>query len=268
MEIKIFDVEHGFCAYVVADNGNVMLIDCGHNRETGFRPSTYLPARGCTGIERFIVSNYDEDHLSDLPYLRQRLPIQILRRNKSIDADELRKLKVRTGPIQPGMAALLDMIETYTWDVTNPPEFPEIELSTFYNHYPEFEDTNNLSLVAFLHYKDIHIIFPGDIERLGWNALLQSQSFQEHLRRINIFVASHHGRESGYCPDVFDQCLPEIVIMSDEHIQYETQETEYSRHTTGIPWGEGRRYVLTTRKDGTITISQRRGERPVVSTAK
>jgi len=160
------------------------------------------------------------------------------------------------------------MIETYTADATNPPEFPEIEFSTFYNDYPEFEDTNNLSLVTFLHYKDAHIIFPGDLEKPGWNALLQSQSFQEHLKRTNIFIASHHGRQSGYCPDVFDYCLPEIVIISDDHIQYETQETEYSSHAKGISWGKGRRYVLTTRKDGMITISQRPGERPAVSTAK
>ena len=106
MEIKIFDVAHGFCAYIVADNGNVMLIDCGHNEQTGFRSSNYLPAHGCSGIERFIVSNYDEDHLSDLPNLRSRLPIQMLRRNKSISADELRRLELRAGPVRPGMEAL------------------------------------------------------------------------------------------------------------------------------------------------------------------
>jgi len=31
MEIKIFDVSHGFCALLVADNGNVALFDAGHN---------------------------------------------------------------------------------------------------------------------------------------------------------------------------------------------------------------------------------------------
>lgn len=113
-----------------------MLIDCGHNEKTGFRPSNYLPARGCTGIERFIVSNYDEDHLSDLASLRQRLPIQILRWNRSIDAGELRKLKLRAGPIGSGMESLLDMIRTYTTDVTNQPEFPQIEMAFFCNGHP------------------------------------------------------------------------------------------------------------------------------------
>ena len=51
MEIKIFDVSHGSCAYVIADNRNVALLDCGYNAETGFRPSNYLMANRCTGID-------------------------------------------------------------------------------------------------------------------------------------------------------------------------------------------------------------------------
>jgi beta-lactamase superfamily II metal-dependent hydrolase len=72
MEIRIFDVEHGFYAYIVADNANVMLIDCGHNSEIGFRPSSYLLVNGCYGIEELIISNYDENHLRDLLNYQER----------------------------------------------------------------------------------------------------------------------------------------------------------------------------------------------------
>lgn len=268
MEIRIFDVEHGFCAYIIADNGNVMLVDCGHNQSTGFRPSDYLPARGCSGIERLVISNYDEDHLSDLPYLRRRLPIQVLHRNRSISGEQLKRLKLVSGPIASGMESLLGMIDTYTSDVTNPPEFPETELAFFSNNFPSFQDSNNLSLVTFLHYHAIHIVFPGDLEKFGWLTLLGQPSFREHLNRVNFLVASHHGRESGYCAEVFDCCRPEIIIISDESIQYDTQETDYRRHCEGIPWGDNRRYVLTTRADGMITIYQKQGENPRVSTAR
>src|SRR5437879_6082142 len=125
MDIRIFDVAHGFCAYVVADNGNTMLIDCGHNDETGFYPADYLLARKCSGIERFFPLNYDEDHLSGLPRLREvknRIPIQILHRNSSISPDQLRAIKRRGGPLGPGVAALLEMLEEYTAAVMLPPE--------------------------------------------------------------------------------------------------------------------------------------------------
>jgi beta-lactamase superfamily II metal-dependent hydrolase len=260
MEIRIFDVEHGFCAYIIADNRNVMLIDCGHNTKTGFCPTNYLMANGCTGIERFIVSNYDEDHLSDMPNLREKLPIEVLRRNQSVSASDLRRLKASSGPIQPGTQALLEMIESYTNNITNPPEFPEIELRTFHNDYPIFNDTNNLSLVTFIHCHGIHLAYPGDIGEAGWVALLKNRSFIEHLARVNLFIASHHGRESGYYPEAFDYFRPDLIIISDEAIKYDTQDVDYSKHAKGVPWEDRTtKYVLTTRKNGMIKISERSG---------
>ena len=119
MEIKIFNVSHGFCAYVIADNRNVMLFDCGHNSQTGFRPSEYLPLSGCSAIERMFFLNYDEDHLSDLLGILDRLPISVFHRNRSISSDELRRLKKQGGPIQPGMQALLGLIDNSGHDVND-----------------------------------------------------------------------------------------------------------------------------------------------------
>ena len=89
MKFQVFDVGHGFCAKAVAQNNNVMLFDCGHKTYPENRPSVFLPNGGCTGIEWFFVTNFDEDHISDLPQLRSRLPINVLMRNKSISPEQL-----------------------------------------------------------------------------------------------------------------------------------------------------------------------------------
>ena len=260
MEIKFFDVSHGFCAKVIANNGNIMLFDCGHNSQTGFRPSEHLRLTGCTGIERMFFLNYDEDHLSDLPALRKTLPIKVFHRNKSISSDELRKLKIQTGTIKPGMQALLDFIANSGHDVYGYDEFPGFEIKTFWNPYPLFKDTNNLSMVVFLHWNSIHVIFPGDLEKAGWESLLSDRVFRSHLSRVNIFVASHHGRLSGYCEKVFDYCHPDLIIISDESIKYNSQDVDYRKHSKGVPWESGEiRYVLTTRKDGLISINDLQG---------
>jgi beta-lactamase superfamily II metal-dependent hydrolase len=81
MKVQIFDVEHGACALVTADTGAHMLIDCGHNSTTGWRPSTYLPSIGVTHLDELVITNYDEDHVSDLPYLVRSVGIGILTRN-------------------------------------------------------------------------------------------------------------------------------------------------------------------------------------------
>jgi hypothetical protein len=54
-----------------------------------------------------------------------------------------------------------------------------------------------------------------DIEREGWLEMLKLPSFQQCLREVNVFVASHHGRENGYCEEVFQYCTPDIVVISD-----------------------------------------------------
>jgi beta-lactamase superfamily II metal-dependent hydrolase len=257
MLLRIFDVAHGFCALVIADTGNIMLIDCGDNDETGFYPADYLIKSGFRGIERFFVLNLDEDHLSGLPRLRQmrdRIPVRILHKNFSITDVQLRDLKEQSASLGPGMRALLAMSGNYNQTVTSPPDFGLLSYEVFYNNYPTFEDTNNLSLVLFLDYPGLSIVFPGDLEVAGWEALLENISFRQRLSRVNVFVASHHGRESGYCDAVFAHCAPEIVVISDEEIRFDTQESvDYAVHTKGINWTTGGvRRVLTTRSDGMI----------------
>lgn len=257
MWIRIFDVTDGFCAYIVADDGDTLLIDCGYNTQTGFRPSSYVRYQGRASVQGLIVSNYDEDHLRDLPNMLNAVRIETLYRNKSVSAEELRRIKLARGPtLGDGTRALLGMMSTYTHDAYAP-QLASAEMMMFHNPYPRFDDTNNLSLVTFLHYRDIHIIFPGDLEKAGWQALLGNRSFRDQLKRVNFFVASHHGRESGYFSDIFEYCSPAIVILSDGPIRYETQNTNYGKHASGIPWRNGdRRSVLTTRNDGMISIWQ------------
>lgn len=263
MQIHIFDVALGFCAYVIADNKNTTLVDCGHNDVNGFYPADYLLARNCSGIESFFCLNYDEDHLSGLPRLREVgdwIPIQVMYWNPSITPDQLRALKSKTGPLGPGIVTLLDMIRGCR-PISAYPQYMNLGFTYFWNNYPHFTDTNNLSLVLFLHAPGLSIIFPGDLEKAGWASLLQRTDFRENLSRVNIFVASHHGRESGYVKEVFDFCKPNIVIISDEAKKYDTQEINYGNHAKGIPWNQTEvRKVLTTRKDGKITITKESGK--------
>lgn len=255
MNVTVHDVGHGLCISLIHDNGNVMLWDCGHNDDN--RPSVFFPEQGVTCVHRFFVTNYDEDHISDLPNLRQSVSIGALRRNSSISADELHSLKLQSGPLGYGMKSMLDMIREYTGDPPHPPpEFPGVEFQVFSNPYgPTFQDTNNISLVTSLKAESSHVLIPGDLELAGWQALLADDSFLTELRSVNVFVASHHGRESGYCEDVFKYCHPDVVIFSDSPVQYATQEMAdtYAKHASGVQFKWETRYVLSTRKDGPIS---------------
>jgi len=232
-----------------------MLWDCGHRED--HRPSEFLPASSISKVDYFFVTNYDEDHISDLPNLRTNLDVRALFRNKTISTTQLRALKRQSGPISPAMESMLGMIDYYTGGPLTPaPEFPAVSFTTFCNPYgPQFLDTNNISLVTFLQCGSTKFIIPGDLESNGWDALLSRQDFVAELAGVNVFIASHHGREGGYNEDVFEVCRPHVVIFSDGEIQHATQEMSqaYATHASGVTFNGSTRYVLSTRSDGSLT---------------
>lgn len=261
MLIEIFDVDHGFCALVTADDGQHVLFDCGRNGLTGLSPSSILHARGIQTLETLIVSHADEDHVSDLPALGRHVSVRSLITNDSLSSTTLRDLKAKSGEIGPGAQEVIWRTNRYLVALTGGiqyPSLPQADLVYFRNPYPSFSDLNNLSLVTFLHYGDIHIVFPGDVEAAGWRSLLLDADFRAHLRRVNVFVASHHGRENGFCDEVFEYCRPEIMVISDCGIRHASQEMTdtYASRALGVWFGFERRKVLTTRCDGSIKIWQ------------
>ncbi len=257
MELKIFDVEHGACALLSCDNGTRLMIDCGHNSSTTWRPGTYLREQGISRLDLLSVSNYDEDHVSGLPDLRNKVDVGGLWRNESVTPNILRALKRENG-MGPGIQELLRMTETCTGGAdAAPPTFSGVERQAFHLDYPEFDDTNNLSFVVHLKINGIGFLFPGDLETSGWNALLaRDGGFRAAVSDTKVLVASHHGRENGICEDVFSRygCKPYWIVMSDKACVHDTQETNafYSSKAQGASFRGEERKVLTTRNDGRL----------------
>ncbi len=260
MKIEIFNVKAGQCAMVHCPNGKKVMIDAGHNADIPWRPSVHFKG---VAIEKLIVSNYDEDHVSDLvnmPLIKAK--INFLYRNSSVNSTRLRSLKGGIEKMGDGIKAIYEWMQS-TEINPNPSaessDLGDVEIDYYYNSYELFNDsTNNLSVATFFHYGNFTILFPGDLEVEGWEELLKRKDFQDNLKRVNILVASHHGRESGYCEEVFDYCEPEIVIISDGSIKHSTQEKTtgwYEKKASGVTFRSGtKRSVLTTRNDGNITI--------------
>jgi hypothetical protein len=295
MRLEIFDVEHGGCALATTDGSQHVLFDCGHKAEsepnpfyaalapqptlrglisaaygtnpltaglkipTGWRPSEELRKRGVTTIDRLIVSNYDEDHLSDLPNIVGKIYIADVFTNRTVTTTALRRMKAAAGGIGNGLSKLIHLLENEA-HTFKPRPIEGVYIEHFwviYNPLAPIQDTNNLSLVTFVSCGGLHVIFPGDIESPAWEVLLGNNSFRTHLKQVNVFVASHHGREAGYHPDVFSngRCSPVIAVISDKSIVHGTQEnaaSRYGRHVSGMMLNGEPRKVLTTRDDGTI----------------
>jgi len=261
MKIEIFDVEHGQCAMIhCPTSGKKLMIDAGHKTGSWW-PSVHFSGQQ---IEVLIISNYDEDHTSDVASVLQYCSVNAIRRNMSVNSARLRQMKAQGG-MGLGIQHVHDWIQ---WTETQPGGAPaQVDLGhvttrSYYNNYGEgvgqFTDANNLSVVTFVTYSNFTILFPGDLEAVGWRQLLLNPAFQADLRRITVLVASHHGRESGCCTEIFNYCAPKAVIISDAGLQHASQETRgwYANRVPGYQETDGTiRKVLTTCYDGTITIN-------------
>ena len=262
MRLQIFDVEHGACAILTADNGTRLMIDCGHNATTEWKPGTYLRGQNITSIDMLAISNYDEDHVSGADDLFDKIDVKWLWRNRSVSSQIINKLKSEYG-MGPGIERLFKEIDnTYTGGNSSPTTGPVFagltERTCFYNSYPAFDDENNLSMAIFLKCHNTGVMFTGDLERAGFAELLKNDAFKQALRETNLYVASHHGREGG-CSDEVAALLTNVyyVVISDKGYAHETQKTIpfYRKIAIGGPFGsEQKRHVLTTRNDGRIAF--------------
>ncbi|MCG7986589.1 MAG: hypothetical protein JAZ20_06515 [Candidatus Thiodiazotropha weberae] len=275
MEFIIFNVSHGFCAALKIGN-HLTLIDCGHDDNHDFTPIEWLYQKGFRQIDTLIISNFDQDHVSDIITLRDKFRVGKFVANRTINSLDLTILKLESGPLTPQMCTAItgfnqEALKAYSLSEVQP---PGSQFEFYFVVYPHETDTNNLSLVTVVSYKRMRLIYPGDLEKRGWQKLLELEEFRRTLTGVNIFIASHHGRVNGYCEEIFEYCEPEIVIISDQSRVYGTQEHDYySKHVKGNGLNYGTvlnpkfRKVLTTRNDGDISIFEK-DEKILVRPAK
>ena len=267
MRLRVWDVEHGACAtlchHLNGYAGRLAMIDSGCTPT--WRPSQLIKQTlGRDRLDYLFITNADQDHMADLQGLADAgIAVDTLIRNPSYNGLEMWLIKHESGRLTRDAEWYVDACDDFDTPTTIPfdQHMGGITTRSFCNSYPYFTKTNDLSLAVFIRYGSFKILFPGDLEKAGWLALVQRPDFQAELADLDILVASHHGRESGFCPEVFDYCSPSAVIISDKPIRHKSQEMvpDYRRvvrspgvvvRTTGK-----HRHVLTTRRDGWIQFT-------------
>jgi len=260
MRIEVFDVGHGGCALITAPNERRMMLDCG---ERWGDKRFWTPALHYCGqrIDLLALMNLDEDHLRNFGWLTQYCTVPWILTNPTVGLRELRILK-KDG-MGPGAKAFAKWLAAPKHGSGGTqPDFGPIRIRYYYCVFDPAANnkTNDLSLVVIVQYGSFKIVFAGDLEVAGWRRLLALPSFLLDLMGTNILVASHHGRENGCCAEIFKLFKPEIVLISDDERQYESQDTDdwYRNRCIGarlIANPAERRYVMTTRKDGSMRIN-------------
>ena len=98
-----------------------------------------------------------------------------------------------------------------------------------------------------------------DLSSIDNSELLKKDSFVKAIKNTDILIAPHHGRESGYCAELFEHFSPNLTIISDGSYCDTSATSRYSSITNGwkVNYRNGKsetRKCLSTRKDGYIVI--------------
>ncbi len=270
MELVVWDVQHGSSTYLKTPLGKHIVIDLGtgdysENNAT-FSPLLHLKGKyKIQQLDQVIISHPHTDHIDDIMNFELLNPRTLLR-PKHLSKEDI--IKANPGKDKKKIDKYIEISNRYSCAVKNEdnPKNPVnnggVDIKTFTPSKCGTSNINNHSVVTIIEYLGVKVFIPGDNEPESWKELLGNSEFIKAIKDTNIFVASHHGRESGYCANLFDHFSPYLVIISDGPYVETSATDRYSKIAKGwevysrsegakIPY---ERKCLTTRKDGTIVI--------------
>ena len=264
LKVKVWDVEHGACIYAVAPNGKKVIIDCGNSSDISpaYNINTDHEKKK---LDYLVISHPHQDHITDLLNVDEKFNVKVFRCNEKISKSVMKQdnPNVFDPPNDIYIDKYYEYTEKFTSDVdwSDSPKNPSwgngCTFHTFSNSDTELT-VNDLSVITFIKFENQTILYGGDLLEKGWQVLLTRKKFCEYLSKTTIFIAAHHGHDSGYCLDIFKYFTPSIIICSvgrhkDQAI------SKYRQHTEGMTVynriGDNKHcFVLTTRNNGNIDM--------------
>lgn len=266
LRVIIFNVERGFCAFVLSPNKYTLLIDCGCS--TSFSPIKYIvenelsEAKDFEGykLAKFICTHPHEDHIRDIERLTKSLKPHTIQGWIFDPWDSVKDPDCKDEDAYQSLDDYSHLRDEYTAPATEPDWGMTIwskgltpTESKKINEEPHAL-VNNSSMPVMVEYKGFKIFISGDLMEDGWTELLKRKSFKKVLKRTKVFVTAHHGHKSGFNQDAYDVMgKPLINIVSEKSGDEVYGIYSDEDHSVGIKWdGETRRMIST--RGGSIIL--------------
>lgn len=278
MKLVVFDVWNAACSLAVCPNWNSMMIDCGSNSEKE------CPTQAIKRLQKFLsmkkhsnwtlqydltrlhITHPDDDHVRNAMNLLKEMPPAILHR---------RPVSMFPTEEQIHEEYKIHLDEKYTGPVVTYPdwwwEHTEFQIpieSILWDEELSKKIKNNSSMLKYIRYAGVRILFGGDMEWAWWNRLLDNDKvFVEIISQgIDIFIAPHHGHTSWFETRLFETMgKVKISILSkwsEANIEWTDVSTQYWSRSEWINYynlNDKNTYfadgVLTTRSNGNIYFS-------------
>ena len=266
LRVLVHDVGHGQAVHAFMPTGDVVVIDLG--RSAAFSPLEWLKEQRST-IDSLVITHPHGDHIDEILALRtQDFHVRQFWRPRWLTDAEVKS--ANQAAHAPHVDRYLQMSSHYTQPIPhhelvgNPDVSGGVRMTWHTSRNCGRSNINNHSGVVVFEYRGLNIVIPGDNESTSWQELLKAPNFLEAARAPDVFLASHHGRLSGYCLDLFDAETgigrPRLCAISDGRVKDTDAASRYSHHARG--WNvrsrkddtTRKRLCVTTRTDGCIEI--------------
>ena len=268
LRFLFWNVQHGSAAYIRTPNGKHLAIDLGTGffaDGTLFSPLEFLLAQGVNQLDYVTITHPHLDHIDDILSFDKLSP-KMLVRPKHLTPEDL---VVGHPALNDDALAKLVKYAEIDRSYQNPVEAHEnirlpannggVTIKQFSPYQCSRSNLNNHSIVTTFEYCGVKVLIPGDNESASWNELLELPEFREAIAGVHVFVASHHGRESGFHAQLFDYFAPLVTVVSDGPVKGTSVTEKYTERSQGwnvdkrSGWRESRK-CITTRNDGFIDV--------------
>ena len=282
MKIIVFDVGNASCNYICSPNKYAMMIDCGSSGEKQnpvdlikkfntsnvglFKSKPFVTSAGkIYPLALLHITHPDDDHVRNSERVYKELTPYLLRHtyteqyddSDSINKDYVENLDKEYRGNNP---------EQIDWGFEDDVTF-SIPIDTVKTD-PKLRDKvrNNSSIIRYIKYNNVKILFAGDLETAGWEWLAKHDTYFSTLMKngLDVLVAPHHGHGSGFPKALFNLTgnVKTIILSKDSEATKEGTDvfTGYSNYADGVSYynfSDKNVYtgkVLTTRSNGNIYI--------------
>lgn len=216
MEIHMVDVGQGD-GFVVTLKDQVIVIDCGPILHSGAM-TKYLKKMGVKKIDVLILSHQHQDHFGGLDQIVS---------NFKVDKIYITEIETKTNmtPFEVfhyyrcnSTIATFNMINHYSSVESFKTKKGKLKTEsvgemtiTFIGPVKSYDDINNNSLVFKLEYKDVSVLFTGDIEKKSELDLVEE--YGDDLK-VDILKLPHHGSHTSSCEEFLAKTDPQIALIS------------------------------------------------------
>jgi len=270
LEIVFWNVQHGHSTYIKTPNNRHIVVDLGTGTLSGdkiFSPLRHLrDISSVSCLDLVIITHPHGDHIDDISNFNLLSP-KVLVRPKHIKSETLLK-STNNAKEKELLAKYSEINDRYNrtiakespYYIYNPDNWGGLKINCFSPKNSAESNINNHSIVTLFEFEKIKVLIPGDNESPSWNELKEDSDFIERTKDIDILLAPHHGRDSGFDSEIVKSFNPRLTVISDGPQQSTSNTNGYSNLSRGLDIYKSdgtmeNRKCLTTRTDGIIKIN-------------